>query len=344
MTFEQKTSAIYVLYPRGSRTGGPEALHQLVDSLRRQGANAFLVPTQESRDLARVPDYRRYDAPEVLSIVDSPSSVVVTHETRLFEILGLKYARACIWWLSVDNSPAFSLAYALRRRVHGPQSLGRIGKLIVKDHRRRKTFRENFGYLQKRVGHLVQSDYAAISVRRKYGVVPFLLSDYLGGQTDVSKVSYGERGGVAYNPNRGQDLVRRLVRLRPDIDWIPIAGMSPTEVDICLAKASIYIDLGHHPGKDRMPREAARAGAVVLSSRQGAARSFVDMPLADEYKIDLNRRTRSVLNEVSGRIDCVLAGLDYHRENQSSYRAAIACQHATFDDEVRALMATWDLV
>ena len=31
------------------------------------------------------------------------------------------------------------------------------------------------------------------------------------------------------------------------------------------------VDLGHHPGKDRLPREAALAGCVTVVGRAGAA-------------------------------------------------------------------------
>ena len=45
-----------------------------------------------------------------------------------------------------------------------------------------------------------------------------------------------------------------------------------------------YIDFGPHPGMDRLPREAALAGCIVITNREGAAAHDEDVPLPPEYK------------------------------------------------------------
>jgi len=47
----------------------------------------------------------------------------------------------------------------------------------------------------------------------------------------------------------------------------------------------MYIDFGTHPGKDRIPREAALRNCIVLTNRNGAADNNVDVPIPNEYKI-----------------------------------------------------------
>ena len=47
-----------------------------------------------------------------------------------------------------------------------------------------------------------------------------------------------------------------------------------------------YIDFGPHPGMDRLPREAALAGCVVITNREGAANFDEDVPLPSEFKFD----------------------------------------------------------
>jgi hypothetical protein len=49
----------------------------------------------------------------------------------------------------------------------------------------------------------------------------------------------------------------------------------------------MYVDFGHHPGMDRIPREAAACGCLVLVGERGSASYFKDVPLTAEYKIDL---------------------------------------------------------
>lgn len=98
---------VVVPYPRGVRTGGPEALHQLVDSLRRQGVEAWLWPTPATRSAERVSDYAHYDAPEALEMGDFSDTAVVFPETDLDSARFWFHARPFMWWLSVDNSPYF---------------------------------------------------------------------------------------------------------------------------------------------------------------------------------------------------------------------------------------------
>ena len=45
-----------------------------------------------------------------------------------------------------------------------------------------------------------------------------------------------------------------------------------------------YIDFGPHPGMDRLPREAALAGCVVIINREGAANFESDVPLPAIFK------------------------------------------------------------
>jgi len=92
----------------------------------------------------------------------------------------------------------------------------------------------------------------------------------------------------------------------------------------------VYVDFGWHPGRDRLPREAALAGCVVFSTRHGAAGYEGDMPLSDWYKFD-------TLMELNWRIDEVLGGRDGLAE-QAEYRNWVAGNRAQFEVEVAALL------
>ena len=72
-----------------------------------------------------------------------------------------------------------------------------------------------------------------------------------------------------------------------------------------LRRARIYIDFGPHPGMDRLPREAALAGCVVITNAEGAAQYDEDVPIPGDYKIRkfdvdrIHRLLRSCLNDES---------------------------------------------
>jgi hypothetical protein len=50
--------------------------------------------------------------------------------------------------------------------------------------------------------------------------------------------------------------------------------------------AKLYIDFGHHPGRDRMPREAAMHGCCLITGRLGSAGNAIDLPIPNQYKLD----------------------------------------------------------
>ena len=61
--------------------------------------------------------------------------------------------------------------------------------------------------------------------------------------------------------------------------------LSPEQVQAMLKKAKVYIDFGGHPGMDRIPREAALAGCIVVTNREGSAAFRQDVPIPSQYKI-----------------------------------------------------------
>eukprot|EP00540_Astrosyne_radiata_P019164 CAMPEP_0116843322 /NCGR_PEP_ID=MMETSP0418-20121206/12022_1 /TAXON_ID=1158023 /ORGANISM="Astrosyne radiata, Strain 13vi08-1A" /LENGTH=163 /DNA_ID=CAMNT_0004474059 /DNA_START=20 /DNA_END=511 /DNA_ORIENTATION=- len=98
---------------------------------------------------------------------------------------------------------------------------------------------------------------------------------------------------VLFNPIKGihyTDEIRN--RSGKAMGFRPIGGgldgrirISPEEVRSLLKQAKIYIDFGPHPGMDRLPREAALAGCVVVTNTEGAAFYEKDVPLPAKYKV-----------------------------------------------------------
>ena len=59
------------------------------------------------------------------------------------------------------------------------------------------------------------------------------------------------------------------------------------QVQDVLSRSKYFIDFGHHPGKDRIPREAAIANCIPIVRCEGAARYMEDVFLPKILKIDL---------------------------------------------------------
>jgi len=116
---------IIILCPLGVRTGGPEALHQLCDSLNQFGLDASMFYTTESdfifisdinkSDLSKlvinvgdranpIDEYKKYRAPVITELRFSEDTVFIFPETYLHWVPILHQSLSIIWWLSVDNA------------------------------------------------------------------------------------------------------------------------------------------------------------------------------------------------------------------------------------------------
>lgn len=126
-------------------------------------------------------------------------------------------------------------------------------------------------------------------------------------------------------------MVKVLIADAPDIDWRPIENMTPPQVQELLAVAKVYIDFGNHPGKDRIPREAAVSGCVVLVGKRGAAINDVDINIPAEFKFDMAGSTpRDVIDKIREVFDNFQAA----HEKQAAYRALIHDDKNRFVNEV----------
>lgn len=322
---------VFVLYKRGSHTGGPEALHQLVHKLRGLAVEAFLVPLPGTQGLPRVDAYSKYDCPELPQVEDDAGNAVLAPETHWRELDNYTRARRIIWWLSVDNASTFRPERLMRRDDRtGPVAHARSAKrqceIVLNTMRHLKS---NW----RRYDHLAQSHYAWNYIFDRLDVVPSMVSDYIpANEFSIERPANVGAKTLVFNPSKGFTHVSKLIAKAPDFEFRPMVGLTRQEVAALMAESSLYLDLGHHPGKDRGPREAALAGLIVVVGMQGAAANGVDVCLPLTHKVDLR----------SAREETILARLrkllEHPREAlaaQAGYIADICDQERQFEHELR---------
>lgn len=262
----------FVCCPGASITGGPELLHQLVDTLREYGHAAFISYYPFDQTFECPKPYRIYDAPQA-PVEKGPDAFIVVPETATWVLRMFKGTPAAVWWLSVDNY------------------LGAFGESWLEDKIRHIWWLIRGQSLPlwrlKGLTHFTQSAYASNFLERK-GIKSYPLRDYIN-PAHFKHAGYFERHNViAYNPKKGKAITKRLMKSNPDFKFVPIQGMPPEQVQKLLTSSKIYIDFGHHPGKERLPREAAMAGCCVVTGRRGSASFEADVPIPKDYKLDEN--------------------------------------------------------
>jgi hypothetical protein len=183
------------------------------------------------------------------------------------------------------------------------------------------------------VVHLVQSSYAWAFVATRFDVVPSLVSDYtpnaeFQGALQVPR----NRHLVTYNPAKGGHIIEAVkAKCPPSIEWRPIAGMTRAEVVATLQGCGVYLDLGHHPGKDRMPREAALSGALSVVARRGSGAFYADVPVPWEHKITPGE---GEVTAAAAILPQLIENFDTEVAKQDSYRVAILNERSKFKNEV----------
>lgn len=314
----------------GSRTGGPEALHQLAHELSSQGevVGAWYYQPEDFRVLAearkagklrpglvlklpqretRIPDYDRYQVEPLQEIHFSAETVFVVSETWTELAVYFQGFRTIFWWLSVD--------FAFR-------SLSQI----------------NLNFLRfPNFYHAYQSDYAD-SFLRALGfnnVVP--LSDYsvISGVGEADQgLGSTKRNLVVFGANPRKiifDLKVLSERMSSELacQTIIANGMTKEQVDQGLQVAKVYVELGNSPGKDRMPREALLKDCLVYALKCGAWR---DYNLPEDYYLDLHELPLLISKVRDG-----LANYERHRLALQAARQKVIAEPSQFQRDVRNL-------
>ena len=105
--------------------------------------------------------------------------------------------------------------------------------------------------------------------------------------------------------------------------------MTAKEVSELMNKSKVYIDFGNHPGKDRIPREAAICGCCVITGLRGSANNDIDIPIPSSYKfsekdpVEIINMIKSILDDYSSK-----------RSDYEKYIEKILDEESVFEKEV----------
>lgn len=268
-------------------TGGIELLHQFCRQLNDMGLEAYMLYLDAEKTKCPIhEDYYKYDVKYVTQYVDAKDSVLVIPETQVHLQKWCKLGIGMIWWLSVDN-------YIISYRKYMENNNVDLFEL-----------KKN-----KNIIHFVQSHYAKEFVEKALGIAEtYYLMDYINDDiveyAEKHKDTYERKNICVYNPKKGYENLQPIIAAcREDIQWIPLTGLKPEEMAKIMCSARVYVDFGGHPGKDRIPREAALCGCCILTNREGSALYQYDVNIPVKYKIEDTRDIEGILEKIYDLVD-----------------------------------------
>lgn len=314
---QSQDCSYYVVCPAGIASGGPELAHQFCYELNQSGTSAkmlyMVAGKYEPVDMPVLEKYERYCTSHVteLAEVERQDAIMVHNESMTRFIPYYPTCRKVLWWMSVDN--------------------------YLKD-----TYRLSHEELKKQIElHLVQSQYAYDYVKTHMGVEEekiIFLSDYIHEAFYKRYFPDGFRENIVlYNPKKGLDNLQPLIDMTPEVKWIPLVNLSEEQLIKIMQIAKVYIDLGNHPGKDRIPREAVLGGCCIITNKQGSAAFQEDVPILEKYKFE---HFAEQYEDMKALILDICDNYDEHSKNFNAYRQWIAGERSRFTQDTLNVVQT----
>lgn len=319
---------VLVVCPGNAMTAGPEALHQLVERMNALGQPCAMVYHPFSLTFATPQAYQKYNV-IVEKYDDKPGNLILFPEIFTKLALQTHGAQAAIWWMSVNNftgiryeKPWRDTLRFLKNKIKGRIPWQGIDAL-------------------RGLQHFAQSHYAMLFLKG-HGINSMPLSDPIPFYTDASylealptQLAQAQRiNRIFYNPHKGASVTMRLKAAFPAWDFMPLSGYNRQQLAQHFLSGKVYVDFGHHPGKDRLPREAALHGCYVITGRYGSTANDVDVPVDPRYKLD--PRTPHFLADFEREVQRIFNTTAESQSDLLAYRRTIADEPANFDAQITA--------
>ncbi len=312
---------ILVVCPAGAVTGGPEALHQLVAHMNSLGLPAYMCYLPFDQPAKAPQPYERYKT-QSSPYEDASGNLIIFPEVDPMLALKVKHAQVALWWLSLENflerrhvSPFYDKIRYLKRVIQGRRPWGGARAL-------------------KNLLHFSQTEHSS-QYLRSCGIEPIPLIDSINEDflTDryLDRIDH-KQNLILYNPTKGWRVTQKLIAAYPQWQFEPLKGLNREQLSQKLYQAKLYIDFGHHPGRDRMPREAAMHGCCLITGQLGSAGNAIDLPIPGQYK--LNSNSPSFVEDFGKVTSNVLENFPEHYSAFKPYRAWLQDEPRIFKQQI----------
>ena len=259
MAVEKCSRVVFICPPK--KSGGPENIYQACRILASRGYESYVMHTDASKNA--IPGLEKYNVTIVPAMPDAEDTlVVIPEDVALRVVKPFKKSRRALWWLSVDT---FMLVNDIDLSKMSVASLLMLERI-------------DFNFVQSRYAEDFCYSMGVKDVRQ----LPDTISDEF-----FAPASRCRRAdAVLYNPLKERSVTQLAASLMPHLKFIPLHGFSSEQMASLMDVSKVYLDLGGHPGRDRIPREACLRDMVVITSKNGSARNSTDVAIPERWKVE----------------------------------------------------------
>ncbi len=257
------------------RTGGPENTHftcSIINQMVGQVVAKIIYITPSPGNASLYPEIPYLEFGTLGDVVDLPTNFIILpeiyHVEKTRRDTGLVNCIYVVWWQSFINACTnFVLSnYHIPGIMHAFHSY---------------------------------YEYAMVRPQLNQGQKYFLLTDFIADDytcLDTQSFVPEKEPLVCFNGHK--DSMSAKLCQEANIPFVEIRDMSREQVNRVLKRCMVYVDMGSHPGKDHMPREAAMYGCVVVTNKCGSAAYMEDVPIQEKvaFESDLVPLVEKILN------------------------------------------------
>lgn len=338
MKSEKKYKKIYIICTSNNISGGPETLHQLANKINEDKLGEAIIVYYGKQK--QIPDkFSKYNVKVAKKIEDSEDNLLIVPEVLTYYMYRYKKINKCIWWLSLDNYYRSLLKNRVKIfKEKNPKCkflapLAYLYSLIIE--RRGKSF--TFGKDKNEIFHMYNCEYA-----KQYLIsqgVKEECTQYLCGPIRKEYFKNNEmdkKNIVVYNPKKGLKYTEKIINYfkekeNKDIEFVPIENMTAEQVHNLLKTAKLYMDFGHFPGPERIPREAVVSNCCIITSKLGSAANLIDVPIPAQYKYDTEMLD---LDSIYEKIIDIMNNYEKYLNDFDIYREKVKEQIVLFDRNI----------
>ena len=334
----KKFNKVYVLAPYSFTTGGVELCHQLVDYLRDNRYDAYIVYVVNGNTISNKQDitlsYNKYNIRTTNYIEDNDSNMLICPEIYFDFMYRYTKIKLGFWWMSVDNHYGYcNIMDALKFHKGFIRNIKILKRYFFNNLYRDKNSIKDILKNNDRILHLYQSHYAQFHLY-KLGVSQVLpLSDYINTEF-IGDTIYTKENIVLYNPLKGLNFTRKIINNLPNVKFIALKGMNREDLKKEMQKAKLYVDFGNFLGKDRLSRECAINGCCIITGKNGASYFYEDVPIPSEYKFNTQNKK---IKKICEQINYVLDNYKQCTTQFNNYRKTILNEKEIFFKEINKI-------
>ncbi len=343
---------IYILAPSKIFTGGPAALHQLGHTIKNKTkfkkVFIYYVPNSNSNSIH--PYFKKYKLNVAKKIDDRDNNLLIVSELYpdIKFLNNYKNIQKAIWWLSFDN---YLLSFFKSENNKIIQNILKIpfkmveffniltnfffGNYIffdyLKDIYSRKEIFRNLTF--KNINYHFCQSYYVKKILNKNGCKTYDISDFLNDVFLLGKYNKNKKKNiVTYNKIKSTKFIEFVIKKNKTVKFIPLINLTKNKMVDTLKKSKIYLDFGTHPGKDRIPREAAVLGNCIIVNKKGSAKNKFDIEIPYEFKFD---EKYSDIKKINQKINEIFTNHDNEFKKFSYYVSKIKKEEKNFINQVK---------